>query len=75
MYGNKIRLPITEVLLCAASGDLARFKKAAVLEAAECRPPHVISNLCLNTQQGVIRGGAPEDFRFLHHEESVGGGR
>ena len=32
--GNKIRLPIAEVLLCAAAGDLARFKKHSITKWA-----------------------------------------
>ena len=73
--GNKICLPITEVLLRAAAGNLAHSKNQRGMDATQWRSLPAIPHRGRNTQQGVGRGRSPENFRLLRHGESGGGGR
>ena len=52
MYGNKIRLPITEVLLRAASGDLARLKKQQ-----DWRPRNAVPLTSFLTDASILNRG------------------
>ena len=61
--GNKIRLLIAEVFLCAAAGE-----ESAGLDAAQHRPPPAILHGGRNPPQGVRSGRAPEDFCLLRHK-------